>query len=1160
MAVLEKIKLRDFKSFRSATIPLCDGYTCIIGPNGSGKSNILDALAFVLGTGSMKNLRASRLTDLVNHHSKSGTASVAIELRDGKEKHTIAREIDKKGNSIFKLNGKRTTKHRIEDLLYSLNIQPDGHNLILQGEITRIIRMTPLQRRKIIDEISGIAEYDQKKEEALRELEKVEAKVREANIIIGEKKERVKELQAEKEAAEKYSYLQSQKRNYLASLVKKELDEIDKVYQKAIKKIESRQAALAKYSEERLEAEKRIEEVKNQIKETETEIFEESSRKQKEAAGKVENLKQELGKLESELGMLRELHSRLSSELEKEREKLVLYSTKASELEKEIENKTFREDDLEREIAVLQDELKALNIDETNSRIEKNFEEIRELESNIERVRTEANQLEKKLGALQERINLKKAALSEEIQTGLDNKKEEIEKQVKQATQALEKKERELLQVNSKLKNLGEKEKEKNRDLQELEKQLKDLRKQAAGLERKTVHSAGLASTSSKIISAKLPGVLGTIAGLCDYDKKYEKAVETAAGARLFYIVTRTADDAVKTIQFLKTNQLGRATFIPLDKVSDVPENKELKALLKNPACMGRVIDFVRHSPELKKAFRFVFGDTLLVKDLSGFKKIGIGKARMVTLEGDLAEQSGIISGGSHQEKASAKDIIQLERVREKISSLEEKREDMIQSLRSLREKMSRIREEKAAIEIGRKESEVLLRQAKERLSEIEKTAYKDKQRAEILEKEIVNMEQEIQKKEKDLEKANHELEELLAKKAALLSEIDSLTSNETQKKAAEIKDKIKALEAELQEIRVSKGGDKARLNDAVKKDYNNTKKRISQLEKELKELEEKQKTKEQERNSLLIKVKDAEEKVRELAGSMTALFSKKSELEKEYESLEESLKKLGKKGDKAKEELKEAEIEKARNETRRRDLEREWERLKDANLIKASEQELRKGLETVEAQIMEIGSVNMKAIELYEAEKEKVKEFSEKKKKLEDEKISIINLMQEIESKKVSTFMQTFNALSTFFGQYFAEFYPETGAKAGLKLDNPEKPLESGLVIEASPKGTKLKNLDALSGGEKTITALAFIFAIQAYNPSPFYVLDEVEAALDAPNSERVANMFKKFSKKTQLIIITHNSSVVKQADQVIGVHLKKDKSSFVEVNLKALAEAQMK
>jgi len=233
-------------------------------------------------------------------------------------------------------------------------------------------------------------------------------------------------------------------------------------------------------------------------------------------------------------------------------------------------------------------------------------------------------------------------------------------------------------------------------------------------------------------------------------------------------------------------------------------------------------------------------------------------------------------------------------------------------------------------------------------------------------------------------------------------------------------------------------------------------------------------------------------------------------------------------------------------------ELKKEWQKYKDAQLLEDGVVSLTNKLNEVEKQLANIGNVNMKAIEMYAHISKEVEEIKEKSKKLDAERESIMALIAEIEKKKMFAFTQTFNALNEYFNQYFKEFYPEEGSFACIKLENLEEPLSSGLLIEAKPLGKQMKLIDLLSGGEKSVTALAFLFAIQAYNPSPFYILDEVDAALDKENSERVARMLKKFSKELQFIIITHNSAITKNSDQIIGVHMSKEGSSLVEVDLK--------
>jgi chromosome segregation protein len=298
--------------------------------------------------------------------------------------------------------------------------------------------------------------------------------------------------------------------------------------------------------------------------------------------------------------------------------------------------------------------------------------------------------------------------------------------------------------------------------------------------------------------------------------------------------------------------------------------------------------------------------------------------------------------------------------------------------------------------------------------------------------------------------------------------------------------------------------------------------------------------------------MKETELKEREMASSMTGAFKKQQVLNGKMREIGERVGEINIKADRIKAEMGEKNVDKAKLEIRYNELKKEWEKYKNVALLDESMVALTGKLNEVEKQVTNLGNVNLKAIEMYDRISKEVTEIREKSKKLDEERESIMNLIAEIEKKKMIAFTQTFNALNEYFNQYFREFYPEEGSYAGMKLENSEQLLESGLILEAKPLGKPLKSIDLLSGGEKSVTALAFLFAIQAYNPSPFYVLDEVDAALDKENSERVARMLKKSSNELQFIIITHNSAVTKNSDQMIGVHMSKDGSSLVEVDLK--------
>ncbi|NYZ80071.1 AAA family ATPase, partial [Candidatus Micrarchaeota archaeon] len=307
MGKIQKIVLKNFKSFKKADVPVSDGYTTIVGPNGSGKSNIVDALCFAIGTASMKNLRADRLTDLVSHKSPDGTAAVEVEFRDGKgETQAVSRTIDKAGQSVFRLNGRRTTKFQIEETLRTMNIHADGHNIVMQGDVTRFIKMTPLQRRTLIDEVSGIAEYEMKKDESMRELAKVEEKTKEAAIILSEKEGYLKVLEKEKIEAEVYIKLRDSMKQYQATLVKKDLELIEKTFTKATEAIAKAKTSIDEHKTKQAKLYERLNEVQKKADELSKKIFEEADKKQVGIRRELEDTKANAAILEERVKQLNE--------------------------------------------------------------------------------------------------------------------------------------------------------------------------------------------------------------------------------------------------------------------------------------------------------------------------------------------------------------------------------------------------------------------------------------------------------------------------------------------------------------------------------------------------------------------------------------------------------------------------------------------------------------------------------------------------------------------------------------------------------------------------------------------------------------------------------------------------------------------------------------
>ncbi|MEM5815164.1 MAG: AAA family ATPase [Candidatus Aenigmatarchaeota archaeon] len=825
---ITKITLQGFKSFnRKISIPFSPTLNVITGPNGSGKSNIIDAISFVLGRISAKSLRADRLTELIFRGTETKKpaeyASVTLYLDNSNKVFPfedreifITRKVNRNGYTVYKLNGKNTTREKILEILSLIKVRPDGYNIIQQGDVTRLIEMSPQERREIIDEIAGIAEYNDKKEKALKDLEEVDRKLREIEIIVTQKYEIFKKLEEEKNLVSRYQNLQREFYNLQASYWKKKEEILSKKLEELINKIE--------------ELKKKIEECELELKEKE--------------------------------------------------QKLIEYENSLKELVK--------------------------NIIEFSKKIA---------------VEDEASKLRTKLILIRERI---------------DFTKKEIER---------------LENLICKLESLEA---------------------------RKQEFSREISRPVREILNLKIRGVYGTIADLARVPREYKVAIEVAAAQHLYDIVVENEDVAITCIEFLKRERIGRATFLPLNKIK--PQEFKEKELLEREGVLGLASKLIFFDRKFQPAIEFVFGNTLIVDNLETAKNIGIGKVRMVTLDGDLIERSGAMTGGYL--------------IKESIS------------FKSDREEIEKYRDVKIRY-----------------ISELES----------------------LKKEEEEIERRLNQLE----------------VSEESKKMI------------DLEKMRISS--------------------------------------------------------------------------EKEIEKLREFRRKLQDRRINLEMEVNRYAIEKAKIETELENIRREIEKYPKAEIVSLDIKELEKRLKDVEDELNKIGNVNFKALEEYEIFKKEFEELKVKYDKILEEKKSVLKMIEEIENKRREVFFSTLNKVSEEFGKIFKEMCEGEG---NLRLED-ENNLDSGLIIEATFPQKRTINIDSLSGGEKTLTAIAFLFALQRFSPSEFYLLDEIDAALDKENTLKIAEWLKKEARNTQFIIISHNDITLKHADKLYGCTLEEGETKVLAIEL---------
>lgn len=804
MINIQKISMQGFKSFPNKTLlPFPSGFNVICGANGSGKSNIVDALCFVLGIRSAKTIRAEKLEQLIFNGGKKrtsakyGVVNLYLNNEDGnipgeEESIKITRKVNKNGVCIYKLNGKTVNRRKIVDILANARIQADGHNIIMQGDVTNLIDMTPLQRRGIIDEISGIAEFEDKKTKAENELVKVDNKLNEAQIILGEKEKALRKLEREQKLAKEFKSLEDQKRLLSGSIIHNKLELASK---------------------------------------------------------NLNELKQILEKMESDF--------------------------------KEID-KEFGEHDF----------------------------------------------------SMEEKQNLMKNLTSKALKRNKD-------------TEAYNKLDTELSKHRNKIEsNL--------REMQRLESLISRL------------------SQDDQItrLLKKRTGVYGSVAELFTTDPKYQMAAEVAAGGHMRDIIVRSDQEAAGCIEYLKSEKIGRATFLPLNKIRYHQEKMK-----EAPGVIDFMINLIDYDAKYDPAMKYVFAQTLVVDGLDNARRL-MGRYRMVTLDGELLLKSGAITGG-FRKKSRAREV-------------------------------SKYMEDKKALEGENEYLKDLIAVAEEKLKKLQ-------------------------------EQDNEEI------------------------KSSEYEGQIVILGDEIEDIR---------------------KKRQGLYEKRL---------------TYQTKI-----------GNMRV---RKAKLETEIENLDMEFEEY-------------------------RDLE---------NFLDEDLEGMQIQKRSVSEKMRRIGAVNLKAIDDYDSMKMLYDDLKEKTEKIEKEKASILQMVEKIESRRREVFMKAFNAVNENFGELFQEV---SGGNANMELEEPDD-IRSGLIIRARPKGKKMISIDSMSGGEKTLTALAFLFAVQMYKPAPFYVLDEVDAALDKINSKKIGQLIKKQSSRAQFIVITHNDVTIKMADQVYGISMEDGVSKVMAIKM---------
>ncbi len=1134
------IEIDNFKSFAKKTsIPFLDGFTVISGPNGSGKSNIIDSLLFALALSSSRGLRAEKLTDLINLNSGRNTAEVAITFSDGTE---IRRRIKRTASSYYSynyLNGRLVKQNDIVELLAKYGIKPEGYNVVMQGDITRIMEMSDFERRKIIDEIAGVAEFEGKKVRALEELEVVRERIEREEVVLFELNARQEELKHEREQALAYQHWKEQLDHFQNCRAAAHLREMEREHARLLGTIGEERISLDRTLSDLGIEENDMAYLRDDLRDADAEINEKSGSEYlrmisalEEAKGKIKVAEGTIARLKKDKEGNLEGINRAYLDEKRAAERVVqctgqvrTLSIDRANLSMELAAARAVIENLDREISRggkaaedLKDRLFAL-MQEAEEKKGRRSALLREQDLLIEKSRmrtSEMERLESRLAAirkgdddlLKEIAGAKKGSADLAVEkTSLDRKLSEAESTLFARRSSLERIKKEILNDE--------------RDLMRLEAQ-----QQSRG-------GAGGAALEAVL---DMEGVRGTIAQLGRAPPEYATALDVAAGGKLRYVVADDDAVAADAIRYLKEERLGRLTFLPMNKLRP----REFPTV-RERGVIGYAKDLLSFGPEYDLAFQQVFGTTLVVDTMENARRL-IGQHRMVTLEGDLLEKSGAMTGGYLKKKQEGGFGAAVEDGIARLSSaLAGKREEAAgfeRSIARLSGEVDEARRRRAEIEQGIARYGLIIEDYEGRI-----TVQKGEEGS--LSSSLAALKAEVQQSAGDLAAIETGLDGVAAALSILNADIGDLKkkledteiprlTEELERKRREhegVERRLRNKEADIAdaqrerqyfEKRVEElSGERERLvgkNAEIDAEIASSAEEIEGARAEIAVLEERQK-------SFSAELDELRKKREVIAGAIGAAEKRVAGLNAQADRLRLQIASLSEKADALL-----AEIEGLRGHAG-----------EETDLSLA---EIEEGIAAADRELRAIGAVNMLAIEEYGRVCDRISDRTAKKEVLSVERTSILERIERFDQMKFDSFTTAFREIDTHFRETFARL---TAGSGHLVLENPEDPFSGGLTFAVQPRDKKVQLLSALSGGEKSLTTLAFLFSIQKYLPAPFYAFDEVDMFLDGSNVEQVAAMIKELSRTAQFISVSLRKPMIDRADRIMGVTIRPDKSTLV-------------
>ncbi|SEQ42210.1 condensin subunit Smc [Lachnospiraceae bacterium NE2001] len=1176
---LKSIEVNGFKSFANKIdFRFEEGITGIVGPNGSGKSNVADAVRWVLGEQSASKLRGSKMEDVIfagtEQRKPQAAAYVAITLDNSDHslpidynEVTVARRVYRSGESEYLINGTVSRLKDVSALFFDTGIGKEGYSIIGQGQIERILSDKPDDRRALFDEAAGIVKYKKNKQFTEKQLDQEHQNLNRVNDILSGLEERVEPLREQSEKAKIYLELKDRQKVLDINSFLIEVDKIRDKLDESKKNLEITEADTERLREEfdftKAEYD-RLEETLEQL------------------SGKIESCQQIINekKLENEHadGEIRVVNERISSE-----------GVITAEINTQIERVRSKIADLDKEKSILierkeqaEDQFKAesKNVEDLKKSVAKAEEAEDAVAAKIETAKSDilefinaGGNLKEKIArydTMLENISLRKTELKSKYLSEASEKsqaeaeKATLEEELSSVNETLEKDRAKLAKTESELRSVSDRATTVKSEMQKYNQTVISLQSRYESLRNLTERYEGYGQSIKKVMEKKTKNskVIGVVADIISAPQEYETAIETALGASIQNIVTEDEHTAKDMIAYLRENKLGRATFLPITSV--VKRGNVSPDALSERGVIGVASQLVKTDKKYQNIIDSLLGRSIVVDNIDNAIKISKKynqSLRLVTPTGELINPGGAMTGGAFRNssnllgrKRELEDIQQqigetnnkLRKSREEDANLTMKRETLREERTNLMSRIQKLSIDQNSVSIG-------LSNVNEKLIAIEQTFVSIKKENTELDSQIET----IDTNKKELFDTGKQHENSITERESTIAKLEIELSKKNDLKHAE--------EDKLSQATLSLEGDKNRLDHLVEdikryqseiEQYNedissfeerleNNSDNVKNLEKELKDLEASKTknneliSKEAEKLTAYIQEKDDINKNhKDFFGKREKLSADINGLEKAAYSLKLNIEKLEEEKDKASNYM--------------------WEEYEltysSAEQLKTEDYDdpaaLKKEMNAVKQKIRGLGDVNVNAIEEYKEVSERYEFLKGQHDDIIEAENNLRSIIADLDKAMKETFAEKFQDIQVMFNKVFKELFG--GGKASLILVDEEDLLETGIIINAQPPGKKLQNMMQLSGGEKSLTAISLLFAIQSLKPSPFCLLDEIEAALDDSNVSRFAKYLDKLTKHTQFIVITHRKGTMEQTNRLYGITMQeKGVSTLVSVDL---------